>query len=90
MKHKSSTLLAGALITGLLAGSVAMADNAEQETKPGDGQQMTGTKNSCSGKTATDKNSCSGKKDKKAKKGAKNSCAGKNGCGEKGDKEEGK
>lgn len=88
MKNKSSALFASAIITGLLAGSVAMADNAEQETQPGDKQEMSGTKNSCSGKTAGEKNSCAGKKDKKskAKKDAKNSCGGKNGCGEKQEK----
>ncbi len=87
MKKKTSTLLAGALVTGLIAGTVAMADTAQTEEKPADDKQVSGTKNGCSGKTAEGKNSCSVKKDKKVKKSAKNKCAGKNGCGE---KEEGK
>jgi len=89
MKKKTSTVLAGALITGLLAGSMAMADSNQKEPQKGDEQEVSGTKNSCSGKTADDKNSCAGKKDmkeKKAKKGAKNACSGKNGCGEKQEK----
>ena len=87
MNKKHYSILTGALITGLLAGSVAMADANQKDEQTGETQEMSGTKNSCSGKT-TDKNSCAGKKDKKSKgkKDAKNSCGGKNGCGEKQEK----
>ena len=89
----NSKLLTVAIISGLVAGNMALANDTEPGSSGGD--QMTAekngckgmdkgeTKNSCKGMEGKHKDSCKGKKGKMKKKGGKNSCSGPNGCGEK-------
>lgn len=82
MNKQISKLMTGALITGLLAGSVALAEEGATKTAD-EGQQMSAGKDGCQGKTAKkDKNSCKGHAKAKKAKG-KNGCNGKDGCNEK-------
>ena len=82
MNNQISKLLTGALITGILAGSSAFAqENTDKKSDDASAQPMSAGKDGCQGKTAKkDKNSCKGMKGKKK---SKNSCNGKDGCGEK-------
>mgnify|MGYP000923095381 CR=1 FL=1 len=79
MNQKLTGLLTAAIVTGLIAGNVARAEEPTGD-KSGDAK-MAADKNSCKGQK--DKNSCKGQQTKKKKKD-KNSC--KNGCGENKDK----
>lgn len=86
MNLKSIQILTGALITGLLSGTSALADEgANQPT--GDTQQMNAGKDGCQGKSAKHKDSCKGQTKKKKKN--KNGCGGKDGCGQMKDKKDG-
>ncbi len=88
MKNQFSKLLTGALVTGILAGGVALAeDNATHSAQQ---PVASSDKNGCNQKKQDEmkeKNGCKGitKKDDKnscaAKKQEKNACGGKNGCG---------
>ena len=86
MNLKAKHLLTGALITGLLSGTAALANEGANQGGD-DGQQMSAGKDGCQGKTAKEKNSCKGHAKKKKKD--KNACSGKDGCGQKKDKKDG-
>lgn len=77
MNQKFASVLTAAVISGLLAGSIALAESAKTESKDA---TMSADKNGCKGMAGDDKNSCKGQMMKKKKKNDKNSC--KNGCGE--------
>lgn len=79
MNKSVKHLLTGALVTGLLSGAAALAEDQAAQSDDASGQMSSG-KNGCHGKSAKQKNSCKGQA--KGKKG-KNSCGGKDGCGEK-------
>lgn len=82
MNNKLSGLLMGAVITGLIAGSVAKANESTDNPSGQGDQKMSADKNNCKGKMQDkDKNKCKGKamEDQKKKKD-KNACSGKNGC----------
>ena len=88
MSNKLTTLLAGAVITGLIAGSVAKAEDTVGNSQSGQDQQVSGDKNNCKGKVKS-KDSCTGKAAMANKKKDKNSCSGKNGCeGKDGEKKQ--
>lgn len=77
MNNKLTGLLTTAIITGLMAGSVASAE--DKTTEGSDKSKVSADKNACKGHSTMDKNGCKGESMKK-KKADKNSC--KNGCGE--------
>ncbi|PIS11594.1 MAG: hypothetical protein COT73_03135 [Bdellovibrio sp. CG10_big_fil_rev_8_21_14_0_10_47_8] len=77
MSNKITALLTTAIVSGLMAASVARAEDAAGGHT---GDKMAKEKNNCKGKVRNEKNSCKGQKAMKKKKD-KNSC--KNGCSEK-------
>jgi hypothetical protein len=77
MKKQLSALFTGAIVSGLLAGSIVNAEEKKEDNAGGD--KVASEKSNCSGK-AEGKHSCKGKDAKKAKKD-KHSCKG--GCSEK-------
>lgn len=83
MNQKFTSILTAAVISGLMAGSIAHAEGSKAESKD---STMSADKNSCKSMTGNDKNSCKGQMMKKKKKNDKNSC--KNGCGEAKEKTE--
>ena len=70
MTNMNKVLFTGALVAGLVAGNVAMANDS---AKADEGSAVKADKDSCKGK-----NHCKGKDHPKGK--GKNSCKGKNGC----------
>lgn len=80
--NKMSTLISSAILSGLLAGTVAHAQDNSAAKKD---EHVAAGKNACNGKEMGEKNSCKGQEaaadqmKKKKKKSEKNSC--KNSCG---------